>query len=51
MIFQLIVGVLLVGAALGFGLRSGIDWQRDRGRSLGERYMRDYGFAEDEKDK
>ena len=47
MIFQLIVGVLLVGAALGFGLRSGIDWQRGRGKSWGESCLKEYGLDEE----
>lgn len=50
MIFQLVVGVLLVGAALGFGLRSGIDWQRGRGKSWGESYLKEYGLDEEKKE-
>lgn len=51
MAFKIVLCIMLVGAAFGLCLRSGIDWQRDRGKSLGERYMRDFGFAQDEKDK
>lgn len=51
MAFKICLCIVLVGTAFGLCLRSGIDWQRDRGKSLGERYMREYGFAEDEKDK
>lgn len=50
MIFQLIVGILLVGVALGLGLRSGIDWQRGRGKSWGESYMKEYGLDEEKKE-
>lgn len=50
MIFRLIVGILLVGATAGIGLRSGIDWQRDRGKSWGESYLKEYGFDEEEKE-
>lgn len=50
MIFQLIVGVLLVGVALGLGLRSGIDWQRGRGKSWGESYFKEYGLDKEKKE-
>lgn len=51
MIFKLVLCIVLVGAGFGFCLRSGIDWQRDRGKSFGESYMKEYGFGEDKKDK
>lgn len=50
MIIQLIVGILLVGVALGLGLRSGIDWQRGRGKSWGESYLKEYGLDDDQKE-
>lgn len=49
MIIQVIVGILLVGAAIGLGLRSGIDWQRGRGKSWGESYLKEYGLDEENK--
>lgn len=39
--------MVLVGAAFEFCLRSGIDWQRDRGESWGEIRMKEYGLSED----
>lgn len=47
MAFKLILCILLVGAAFGFCLRGGIDWQRDRGRSWGESQMKEYGLYEE----
>ncbi len=49
MIAQLIVGVLLVGATVAIGLKSGIDWQKDRGKSWGESYLKEYGLDEENK--
>lgn len=47
MVFNLILCIILVGMAAGLCLRSGIDWQRDRGKSWGESYMREYGLREE----
>lgn len=48
--FKFVLCIVLVGTAFGFCLRSGIDWQRDRGKSFGESYMKEYGFGEYKKD-
>lgn len=40
----------MIGAAGALGLRSGIDWQKSRGNSWGESYMKDYGFDETKKE-
>lgn len=47
---KVILGILLVGTAGALCLRSGIDWQRDRGRSWGESYMKEYGLDEERKE-
>lgn len=46
---KVILSIILVGTAGALCLRSGIDWQRDRGRSWGERYMKEYGLDEEKK--
>lgn len=51
MAIKIILCFLLVGAAGALCLRSGIDWQRDRGKSWGESYMKEYGLDNDKKDK
>ncbi|MDE6055550.1 MAG: hypothetical protein K2G55_17745 [Lachnospiraceae bacterium] len=50
MVFKIILCFLLVGAACALCLRSGIDWQRDRGKSWGEGYMKEYGLDNNKKD-
>lgn len=50
MVFKVIVGILLVGVTFAIGLRSGIDWQRSRGKLWGESYMKEYGFDNDKKE-
>lgn len=47
MVFKLVLCIILVGTAAGLCLRSGLDWQRDRGRSWGESCMREYGLGEE----
>lgn len=46
---KVILSIILVGTAGALCLRSGIDWQRDRGRLWGERYMKEYGLDEEKK--
>ena len=47
---QLIIGILLVGVTMGLGLGGAIEWQRGRGKSWGEIYMKEYGLDEDNKE-
>lgn len=50
MIVQILVSILIIGTITALGLKSGIDWQKDRGQGLGKHYMEEYGLKDDKDD-
>lgn len=50
MVIKLIIAILIVAAALAVGLKSGIDWSRDRGTGWGKSHMEELGVEEEKKE-
>lgn len=50
MIVQILVSILIISEVTALGLKSGIDWQKNRGNGLGKHYMEEYGLRDDKDD-
>ncbi len=50
MFLKIMVGVILVGVAMGLAYRGTRDWQRDRAEDWGHSYMKEMGIDEDKKE-